>query len=143
MPSARERPHEDRPSRTPSRGPPLRWWRRPGAAGPFDVEEARPVRAFRWSSALATMALTGCLLAACGSSSGSSQSITLYSGQYVQTTDSLVAGFEKATGITVNVRNDDEDTLTDEIVTEGSHSPADVIYTENSPALQFLQNKEL
>ena len=39
----------------------------------------------------------------------------------------LVAAFEKATGITVKVRTDDEDTLADEIVAEGAHSPADVI----------------
>jgi iron(III) transport system substrate-binding protein len=43
----------------------------------------------------------------------------------------------------VNVRNDDEDTLVDQIVTEGSNSPADVIYTENSPALEYLQSKGL
>jgi iron(III) transport system substrate-binding protein len=89
--------------------------------------------------------LAGGLLAGCGgSSSGSSgQSITLYNGQHEQTTDALVEGFEKATGIAVNVRNDDEDTLADEIVTEGSKSPADVIYTENSPALEYLQGKGL
>jgi iron(III) transport system substrate-binding protein len=91
----------------------------------------------------AALVLVCGLLAGCGSSSGSSQSITLYNGQHEQTTDSLVAGFEKATGIKVNVRNDDEDTLVDEIVTEGSHSPADVIYTENSPALAYLQDKGL
>ena len=88
--------------------------------------------------------LTLSLLAGCGSSSsGSGQSITLYNGQHEQTTDSLVAGFEKATGVKVNVRNDDEDTLADEIVTEGSNSPADVVYTENSPALVYLQSKGL
>jgi iron(III) transport system substrate-binding protein len=76
-------------------------------------------------------------------SSGSGPSITLYNGQHVQTTDSLVAGFERATGIKVNVRSDDEDTLADEIVTEGSNSPADVVYTENSPALEYLQGKGL
>jgi iron(III) transport system substrate-binding protein len=102
------------------------------------------VRRQRWIPVLASLALTGSLLAACGSSSGSAtQSITLYNGQHVQTTDSLVAGFEKATGIQVNVRDDDEDTLADEIVTEGSHSPADVIYTENTPAVQYLQNNRL
>ena len=75
------------------------------------------------------------LLAACGgSSSGSAGSITLYNGQHEQTTDSLVAGFEKATGITVNVRSDDEDTLADELVTDGANSPADVIFTETNPA---------
>jgi iron(III) transport system substrate-binding protein len=88
------------------------------------------------------LALAGGLLAACGGSS-SQESITLYSGQHEQTTDSLVAGFEKATGITVNVRNDDEDTLADQIVTEGSRSPADVIYTENTPAVQYLADKGL
>ena len=83
------------------------------------------------------------LLAACGSSSSSGPSITLYNGQHVQTTDALVAGFEKETGITVNVRSDDEDTLTDEIVTEGGRSPADVIYTENTPAMQYLADNGL
>jgi iron(III) transport system substrate-binding protein len=88
--------------------------------------------------------MAGGLLAACsGSSSGPGQSITLYNGQHEQTTDELVAGFEKATGITVNVRNDDEDVLADEIVTEGSRSPADVIYTENTPAVQYLGDKGL
>jgi iron(III) transport system substrate-binding protein len=81
-------------------------------------------------------------LAACGgSSSGSAQSITLYNGQHVQTTESLVAGFEKATGITVDIRSGDEDTLANEIETEGARSPADVIYTENTPAIQYLAGK--
>ncbi len=83
------------------------------------------------------------LLTACGSSSSSGPSITLYSGQHVQTTDALVAGFEKETGIKVNVRSDDEDTLTDEIVTEGGRSPADVVYTENTPAIQYLSDNGL
>jgi iron(III) transport system substrate-binding protein len=87
--------------------------------------------------------LAGGLLTACGSSSGSNTAITLYSGQHVQTADAMVAGFEKATGITVNIRSDDEDTLADQIVTEGAHSPADVIWTENSPALEYLQGKGL
>jgi iron(III) transport system substrate-binding protein len=102
-----------------------------------------PTRRRRRATVLVALLAAGGGLAACGSSSGSAQSITLYSGQHEQTTDALVTGFEAATGITVNVRNDDEDTLADEIVTEGSHSPADVIYTENSPALEYLQAKGL
>ncbi|HEY5318581.1 MAG TPA: extracellular solute-binding protein [Solirubrobacteraceae bacterium] len=82
----------------------------------------------------------GCLLAACGGAS-SSKSITLYNGQHEQTTLKLVARFEKVTGISVNVRNDDEDVLASQIAAEGSNSPADVIYTENSPALEYLQQK--
>jgi iron(III) transport system substrate-binding protein len=83
------------------------------------------------------------LIAGCGGSAGSTGSITLYNGQHVQTTDSIVAAFEKQTGIRVNVRSNDEDTLTDEIATEGSNSPADVVYTENSPALEYLQSRGL
>ena len=90
------------------------------------------------------VALPALVLAASGGAApAGGGSITLYNGQHEQTTDSLVTGFEKATGITVNVRSDDEDTLADEIVLEGSHSPADVIYTENSPALEYLQEKGL
>ena len=84
-------------------------------------------------------------LAACSSTpSGSAHvTITLYNGQHVQTTDALVAAFEKQTGIEVAVRNDDEDIFDAEIVAEGPRSPADVIYTENSPALEYLQQKRL
>jgi iron(III) transport system substrate-binding protein len=87
--------------------------------------------------------LAGCVfLAGCGSAN-SGPSITLYNGQHEQTTDGLVSAFEQKTGITVNVRNDDEDTLANFVALQGSHSPADVIYTENSPALEFLQDKGL
>jgi iron(III) transport system substrate-binding protein len=41
----------------------------------------------------------------------------------------------------VSLRSDDEDVLADQIVTEGARSPADVFYTENSPALQYLASK--
>jgi len=103
-------------------------------------------RRARWMTAAAALA-AGCgLLAGCGGSAasgGDPQSITLYNGQHVQTAQNLVAAFEKATGITVNIRSDDEDTLADQIVTEGSHSPADVFLTENSPPLESLQAKGL
>jgi iron(III) transport system substrate-binding protein len=99
----------------------------------------------RGTAAGLAVVLAAVTLAACGSgsSAGSSNSITLYNGQHVQTTDSLVNAFEKKTGITVNVRSDDEDVLADQIVTEGSHSPADVFFTENSPPLQYLASKHL
>jgi iron(III) transport system substrate-binding protein len=61
----------------------------------------------------------------------------------VQTTDALVTQFEKATGITVRVRSDDEDVLANQIAAEGAKSPADVIFTENSQVLEFLQGKGL
>jgi iron(III) transport system substrate-binding protein len=108
------------------------------------------VRVRRWGRAplLAAAAVLAASagLSACGELSGSastSSSLTLYSGQHPQTTDLLVAAFEKKTGITVRVRSDDEDVLADQIVTEGQHSPADLFYTENSPPLEYLQGKGL
>ncbi|HEX3489821.1 MAG TPA: extracellular solute-binding protein, partial [Streptosporangiaceae bacterium] len=83
-------------------------------------------------------------LAACGTSDASgSASLTLYSGQHVQTAQNLVAAFEKQTGIQVAIRNDDEDALANQIATEGPNSPADVFLTENSPPLESLQDKGL
>src|ERR1700677_4018770 len=94
--------------------------------------------------AFAGAMLGATLLSACSSGgSTSSNSLTLYSGQHVQTTQSLVAAFEKKTGITVNVRYDDEDVFVDQILTEGKNSPADVFYTENSPPLEELASKGL
>jgi iron(III) transport system substrate-binding protein len=84
---------------------------------------------------LAAVALAGC--------GGSSAGLTLYNGQHEQTTDALVAAFEKQTGISVAVRSDDEDTLAAQIDAEGLGSPADVIYTENSPPLEHLQEQGL
>jgi iron(III) transport system substrate-binding protein len=84
--------------------------------------------------------------AACSSSSGSSggqTTITLYNGQHQQTTDALVKAFEAKTGINVAVRNNGEAVLVNQIITEGSASPADVIYAENSPIIEQLQTRNL
>jgi iron(III) transport system substrate-binding protein len=94
------------------------------------------------------VAAMGVVVTACSSSSSTasadgSTTITLYNGQHEQTTSALVSAFEKQTGITVKVRNDDESVLINQIITEGRASPADVVYTENSPALELLQQKGL
>jgi iron(III) transport system substrate-binding protein len=95
------------------------------------------------AAGLVTAAMTGCSALSGSASTSGSSSITLYSGQHPQTTQKLVAAFEKKTGIKVSVRSDDEDVLAAQIVTEGKNSPADVFYTENSPPLEFLQGKGL
>jgi iron(III) transport system substrate-binding protein len=94
---------------------------------------------------LAAIAVLALSVAACtsGSTASGKATITLYNGQHVQTTETLVAAFEKATGFNVAVRNDDEDVFDAEIVAEGPRSPADVIFSENSPALEYLQEKDL
>jgi iron(III) transport system substrate-binding protein len=106
-----------------------------------DPRQPRDRATRTWLPSAVLLALACSLLAACGGGAAGSagKSITLYSGQHPQTTQALVNAFEKKTGIDVNIRPNDEDTLADEIVTEGSHSPADVFFTENSPPLEHLQ----
>jgi iron(III) transport system substrate-binding protein len=93
--------------------------------------------------------LAGALVAAlvgagCGSVLlGSGSGLTLYNAQHEQATDGLVAAFTKQTGIKVRVVNNDEDTLTAQIEQEGSRSPADVFYAENSNWLQQLDDAGL
>jgi iron(III) transport system substrate-binding protein len=95
------------------------------------------------------------LLAACGGASAGTISgtisgsgsgggtITLYNGQHPELTQALVSAFEKQTGIKVKVRTDDGIVLADQILQEGSHSPADVYLTENSPELMLLTDHHL
>ncbi len=93
--------------------------------------------------AAAVAVLAVCVpLAACGGAAGQ-DTLVLYNGQHEQTAENLIAAFEKKTGIQVVTRDDDEDVLADQIATEGSNSPADVIFTENSPPLEALQQKGL
>jgi iron(III) transport system substrate-binding protein len=88
------------------------------------------------------MVCAGLLASACGASSDS-HSITVYNGQHEQTTAALVAAFEKQAHIHVSVRSGDEAELADQIVQEGSSSPADVFYTENTPVLEALRERGL
>lgn len=89
-------------------------------------------------------AVTAFAAAGCGGSSGSGggrATLTLYNGQHESTTKLLVADFTKATGIKVQVRSGEDPELANQILQEGSASPADVVYTENSPALGLLSEK--
>ena len=83
------------------------------------------------------------LAAETGRSGARAGSITLYSGQHEQTVSKLVADFEKRTGVNVAVRSADEATLANQIIQEGSRSPADVFFAENPPALQALAERKL
>jgi iron(III) transport system substrate-binding protein len=115
-----------------------------------DTSERAPRQFRRLAIAAAALAGTS-LLAACGGAAsagsdggtGAGTTITLYNGQHEQLTDALVSAFEKQTGIHVNVRTDDGIVLADQILQEGSHSPADVYLTENSPELMLLTERHL
>jgi iron(III) transport system substrate-binding protein len=82
--------------------------------------------------------------ASAGSTSGGSlagQSITVYSGQHQQTMGKLVQDFTTRTGVKVQLRSGDEAELANQLLVEGSASPADVFVAENPPALTALEAK--
>jgi iron(III) transport system substrate-binding protein len=83
----------------------------------------------------------GALVAGCGARGG--DALVVYSGQHEQTTARLVAAFEKQAGIRVSVRTGEETALGAEVVQEGTNSPADVFYSENSPVLESLRRHGL
>ena len=109
---------------------------------PSRPRDARGGRRLRAASLIALAACCAALAAGCGGGSGHS-SITLYNGQHTQLTSSLVAAFEKETGINVEIRTDDSAVLADQIIQEGDASPADVYISENSPELMDLQRRGL
>ncbi len=93
------------------------------------------------------IAIAASLLALVAAVSGcggdAKNTIVLYNGQHPQLTSALVAAFTRQTGIHVNVRTNDGIVLADQILQEGSDSPADVYLTENSPELMNLQDRGL
>ena len=82
----------------------------------------------------------GASASGCGVAAGvvSDATLTIYNGQHPQTTDALVAAFTERTGIKVRVLSDDEDILAAQLQQEGSRSPADIYYTENSNWLALV-----
>jgi iron(III) transport system substrate-binding protein len=105
-------------------------------------------RTVRRAAVVATAALL-MATAACGggddaSGAGSDKpTLTLYNAQHEELLQEIVPGFTKATGIKVKMRNGDDFELANQLVQEGSASPADVFLTENSPAMTLVDSKDL
>ncbi|MEP7191377.1 MAG: iron ABC transporter substrate-binding protein [Actinomycetota bacterium] len=78
-----------------------------------------------------------------GNGSGDKVTLTLYNAQHEDLMKLMVADFTKATGIKVNMRNGEDFELGNQLVQEGSASPADVFVTENSPAMTLVDSKGL
>jgi iron(III) transport system substrate-binding protein len=87
--------------------------------------------------------------AACGGDDGGADAtemkptLTLYNAQHEELLQEIVPGFTKATGIKVKMRNGDDFELANQLVQEGSASPADVFLTENSPAMTLVDSQDL
>ncbi|HEU5433435.1 MAG TPA: iron ABC transporter substrate-binding protein [Thermomicrobiales bacterium] len=78
-----------------------------------------------------------------GASPASGDTLTIYAGQHASTVEAIAAAFTKATGIPVQIRSGEDAELANQLVAEGASSPADVVITENSPALMLLSEQKL
>jgi iron(III) transport system substrate-binding protein len=92
------------------------------------------------TAAIATLAVGCGSVSSTGSSAGT---LTLYSAQHEQMTNALAKAFERKTGATVRVRFGEDEGLANQIVQEGSASPADALLSENTPPLELLSKKGL
>lgn len=91
-------------------------------------------------------ALVGCSAATPTASTASgtpSGSITVYNAQHEELTQSWADAFTKKTGVKVILRNGDDSEFSNQLVQEGSASPADVFLTENSPAMSVVDKAGL
>lgn len=69
--------------------------------------------------------------------------LTLYNGQHAATGMAIAKAFTEKTGIQVKIRKGGDGQLASQIAEEGARSPADVIYTEESPPLVRLSGAGL
>jgi iron(III) transport system substrate-binding protein len=96
-------------------------------------------------SSLCTIAMvtSSILLTPLAGAADNNDGIVVYNAQHENLVQSWVDGFTKETGIKVTLRNGGDSELGNQLVQEGSASPADVFLTENSPAMVLVDNAKL
>ncbi len=93
---------------------------------------------------LLTAAAVLVALAGCGDSDASdAPTLTVYSAQHESLVRAMLEGFTDETGIELEFRDANDSELANQIVQEGSASPADVFLTENSPAIAVVDEEGL
>jgi len=90
---------------------------------------------------LSTCALVGGATAC--SSSSESDDLLIYNAQHESLTKEWIEAFTKETGIKVTYRQGGDTELGNQLIAEGASSPADVILTENSPAMAAVEKAGL
>ncbi|MCA0047286.1 iron ABC transporter substrate-binding protein [Mesorhizobium sp. B283B1A] len=92
-------------------------------------------------------ALAGATALAIGLAAGPAMAedagIIVYNAQHESLAKEWAEGFTKETGIKVTLRNGGDSDFSNQIVAEGTASPADVFLTENSPAMVLVENAGL
>ena len=89
------------------------------------------------------MVTSSVLLTPFAGAADNNEGIVVYNAQHENLVQSWVDGFTKETGIKVTLRNGGDSELGNQLVQEGSKSPADVFLTENSPAMVLVDKAKL
>jgi iron(III) transport system substrate-binding protein len=76
-------------------------------------------------------------------SQSQARELTIYNAQHRSLTAEWVEGFTRDTGVKVTIRNGDDTELGNQLLQEGSATPADVFLTENSPAMSMVEQPGL
>jgi iron(III) transport system substrate-binding protein len=76
-------------------------------------------------------------------SSGSTTTLTVYTGQHEELVDNLAKAFTAKTGIKLTIRAGDGAELVNQIIEEGSSSPADIFLSEEPGPIAMLSSKGL
>ncbi|EHB45326.1 extracellular solute-binding protein family 1 [Mycolicibacterium rhodesiae JS60] len=97
--------------------------------------------AIRTASTLFLVLLLGLAGVAC-SSSGNDE-LLVYNAQHESLTKEWIEAFTKETGIKVSYRQGGDTELGNQLIAEGTNSPADVFLTENSPAMAAVERAGL
>jgi len=100
-----------------------------------------PTRTLRSLFRTLAACLLGTALAAPLALAADKVELTLYNGQHKEIGEAIAQAYEAKTGIHVNVRKGSSNQLASQVMEEGQRSPADLIYTEESPPLNNLGEK--
>ncbi len=95
----------------------------------------------RIAAVLSTVALAVGLTAC--SSTDESDGLLIYNAQHESLTKEWIDAFTKETGIKVTYRQGGDTELGNQLIAEGSSSPADLFLTENSPAMAAVEKAGL
>ncbi|POE01946.1 iron ABC transporter substrate-binding protein [Pectobacterium odoriferum] len=91
----------------------------------------------------AVLFASGLALSTSATAAENDEGIVIYNAQHENLVKSWVDGFTKETGIKVILRNGSDTELGNQLVQEGTSSPADVFLTENSPSMVLVDNADL
>jgi iron(III) transport system substrate-binding protein len=100
-----------------------------------------PTRTLRSLFRTLAACLLGTALAAPLALAADKVELTLYNGQHKEIGEAIAQAYEAKTGIHINVRKGSSNQLASQVMEEGERSPADLIYTEESPPLNNLGEK--